>query len=174
VLRLRRCRDPLGRKLSAHWIPQHNLSLSQGMRKKTSSSWHFWYPQYDKCFGTPWNAGSRTPVPASGARLHLQSKCELARHTSRTYAGLLLLLRSEARAMKTHWYSFVCLYLQDLCKVDSWSTYDFKLSDTKYFDEQQWTKKNLFCSGLSLFSTLCLNQFCSKTGLELRLRLYLL
>ena len=71
---------------------------------------HFWYPQYDKCFGTPWNAGSRTPVPASGARLHrgdggafprlhgskweptvvatTQSKCGLARHASKAHAGL--------------------------------------------------------------------------------------
>ena len=39
VKSLRRCRGPLGCKLSVHWIPQHNLSLSRGMRKKTSSSW---------------------------------------------------------------------------------------------------------------------------------------
>ena len=39
VKSLRRCRGPLGCKLSVHWIPQHNLSLSRGMRRKTSSSW---------------------------------------------------------------------------------------------------------------------------------------
>ena len=63
VKSLRRCRGPLGCKLSVHWD-------SAAQPQPFSGHGHFWYPQYDGCFGTPWNAGSWTPVPASGARLH--------------------------------------------------------------------------------------------------------
>ena len=74
VKSLRRWRGPLGCKLSAHWIPQHNLSLSRDMRRKTSSSWALLVSQCDRCFGTQWNAWNRTPVPASGARLHTEDR----------------------------------------------------------------------------------------------------
>ena len=70
VKSLRRCRGPLGCKLYTGFHSTTSAFLGACVRRPPVLG-HFWYPLFDKCFGTPWNAGSRTPVPASGARLHV-------------------------------------------------------------------------------------------------------